>query len=122
MVYDYSVTKDDIVQTKNLVFTRLICSMISLVCCVFIMIIYFILWIQYIHSNWKIKQMLNDTNSSLNSSYQKSDSSNETIKKKATQKSFGLGSHAMFLLLFCNSLWCINSIHAFVILMDSYSF
>ena len=103
----YSVTFPDIEKTQNVVLTRLICSIISLVACLIIIVLYLFLWFKNITIS-KAKQISNaevNLNNSVNSSFQRSGSfsSGETNTK---QKSigFGLGSHAMFFLVFSNLL------------------
>ena len=127
---NYSVTFPDIEKTQNVVLTRLICSIISLVACLIIIVLYLFLWFKN-NSISKAKQISNaevNLNNSVNSSFQRSGSfsSGETNTK---QKSigFGLGSHAMFFLVFSNLLWCINSItscalypNGFLHILDNY--
>ena len=129
--YNYEVTFSAIEQTKNIVLTRLICSIISLVACLIIIVIYFILWFKNIYFNYKSKRVSNadiNLNNSVNSSFQRSGSfsSNEGSNKPKTN-GFGLGSHAMFFLVFSNLLWCINSIiscalypNGFLSILDNY--
>lgn len=128
--FSYVVTFADIEKTQNVVLTRLICSIISLVSCLIIIVLYLILWFKNI-TTLKSKRISNaevNVNSSVNSSFQRSGSisSGEGSTKQKTI-GFGLGSHAMFFLVFSNLLWCINSIiscalypNGFLHILDNY--
>lgn len=127
------VTFDKVKQTESLVLTRLICSVISLASCVAIIIIYGILWLQSKCYKVKTKKRISNGNSSNNQSFQRSLSSSsekktKESKKLSSQKGFGLGSHAMFFLVFSNLLWCIIAIisctfypKGFLFILDNYN-
>ena len=109
----------DFIYFAKIIKARLICSIISLISCIFIIILYFILLI-----NVKFQKKGTIKNYILSEFTDSQDLSTTEIKG---EKKVSLGKHYMFFLILSKCLWCIISIYqcikypfGFLYLFDKY--
>lgn len=102
---------------KNIIYVRKICSLVSIVSCGMVILIYTGLFIYSLIRKQGVKRstippliskdelQINDDDNSESFN----ENSNQSISQETTNSKFGLGSHIMFLLMLSNLLWAATS-------------